>query len=159
MKLVWTSGGSAFSRLIQWGLDEPVSHFAIVFDDRILFQSNLLGTGVAWYPTFLKKHRVVFEINIEMPLLAEEAVYQSIITKYDDRGYDYGAFGYFMWRAFLKKFFGRPIPSHNPWQSPNAYLCIELVGALPVGLVPNLHKVEDLGMTSPYQLYLVLSRN
>lgn len=158
MKIVWVKGSAPLSKFIMWGLSEPVSHMAIVFDNKIVFHADLLGVRLAWYPTFLKNHEIVFEKKYDLTLEKEEEVYQSIITANDGKGYDYGAFLYFMWRGFLRKCFKVPMPETNPWGSKDRYLCDEMVEVLPDYIVPQSVKDVDTGMKSPYQVYLLLTQ-
>lgn len=139
-----------------WGLDEPVSHLAIVFDNKIVFHADLLGVRLAWYPTFLKSREIVYEIEFDLTLEQEEEVYQNIITQNDGKSYDYGAFIYFMWRGLLKKCLNKPMPNTNPWGSEDRYLCDELVEVLPDFIVPRSVKNVDIGMKSPWQVYLLM---
>lgn len=157
MKLIWVKGSAPLSKLIMWGLNEPVSHFALVFDEKIVFHSNLMGVKVDWYNSFLKSHQVVFEMNYNPGLKAEEAIYQEVINDNDGKGYDYGAFLYFTWRAFLKKFLLKPIPETNPWGSPDRYLCDEVIQMLPNSICPSEIKRMDLSMKSPYQVWELLN--
>lgn len=155
MKLIWVSGTLPLSKAIMWLLNEPVSHFAIVFDEKIVFHSDLLGVKISWYATFLKTHTVVYEIDhTDAALDLQEATYQSIISQYDGKNYDYGAFFYFAWRGLLKKLFNKPIPTKDPWGSKNGFLCTEMVQTLPDSIVPTDIKADDLSITSPYQLWL-----
>lgn len=163
MKLIWTKSKQPLSLLIRWGLNEPCSHFAIVFDeDRggIVFESNLKGSNIRYYPTFKKKCEVVREIDIPLSLEKEEKVYHSILDVYDSKSYDYTAFAYFVWRAFLKKCFGVPLPKKNKWNTKDSYICVGLALALkersvdlPVHLAVALESIPDFEMISPEQLY------
>jgi hypothetical protein len=157
MKLVWTSGNSILSRGIQWLLGEPVSHFAIVYYDHVVFQSNLLGTGLEWFGQMLKTHKVVYSIDVPLPQGSEHAVMQQMLDQYSGEAYDYPAFAYFTWRGFLRKCFGIPLPSQNKWDRAGTALCVELAKAVPIELLPTVGNTRDLGMTSPYALYCILS--
>lgn len=152
MKLLWVKGNLPLSKLIMWGLDEPVSHFAICFDDTIVFHSDLTGMHISWKATFDKTHATVYSVDIELPLEQEEAIYKSIITQYDGSGYDYGAFAYFCWRAALYKFFKKPLPNTNPWGSTHRFLCDEEIQILPAEIVGEEIKKMDLAMRSPYMV-------
>ena len=156
MKIVWVRSNKLFSKLIMWVLEEPVSHMAIVFDNKIVFHADLMGVRLAWYPTFLKTHQVVEEIDFDLSLQDEEEVYQSIITANDGKPYDYGAFAYFTYRGLLRKCFGTPLPEKNPWGSEDRYLCDEMVEVLPDWIIPQSVKEVDIGMKSPWQVYLLL---
>lgn len=159
MKIVWVKGSLLLSKLIMWGLKEPVSHMAIVFDDKIVFHADLLGVRLAWYPSFLKTHEVIYTMEFNLPLEQEEEVYQSIITANDGKGYDYGAFIYFFWRGLLRRFLNIPMPTTNPWGSKDRYLCDEMVEILPDYIIPKSVKEMDIGMKSPYQVYLLLNND
>src|SRR3972149_5686290 len=115
MKLIWTKSKAPLSVLIRWGLNEPVSHFAIVFDDFLVFHSNLVGVHMVSMNRFLKSTaQIVYEKNYAMVLEDEEAIYRAIISKHDGEPYDFGAFFYFIWRVLLHKFFKTPVPATNP---------------------------------------------
>lgn len=157
MRLIWTKNKMPLSWLIRWGLDEPVSHFAIVFDDRLVFHSNLFGVHLEWFNTFKKHQEIVFQINVSLPLEKEERVYLDILGQHDSKPYDYLAFIYFMWCGFLRKFFNKEMPKRSQLNNTGAYLCTELAF-----VILNLLKLEekdlDLSITSPFQLYLLCKR-
>lgn len=156
MKLIWTKNNLPLSVLIRWGLKEPVSHFAIVFDDKIAFHSNLAGCNVEWFSEFKKHSEVFLEIDKYLPIEIEEKVYQSIIDKNVEKTYDFGAFLYFLWRGILFRFFGKQIPKLNKWSNNNQLICTGLASELPKEHFPELEGVLDTEMLSPYQLYLKL---
>lgn len=150
MKLIFTKGTSPLSWLIRHALDEPVSHFAIVFDEKFVVHSNLYGVQLKWFSTFTKHSEVVYEIPYNLSLQKEEEIYQSIMNRFDEAPYDWTAFAYFTWRALLLKFLKKPLPMTNPYGTKNSFLCTELANCLPGSIYP---KTEDLGITSPYALY------
>lgn len=154
MRLIWTKSKLPLSVLIRWGLSEPVSHFGIVFDNGIVFHSNLLGTHVEWFGTFAKHCEIVYSVECQMELLDEEAVYRDILDTYDDKGYDYCAFAYFCLRGFMRKFLRIPFPEKSAWTDKDKFLCTELAGTLPESIIGAQIKAEDLSILSPYQLYL-----
>lgn len=169
MTLIWTKSDLPLSKFIRWGLREPVSHFAIVFDEDedgrgIVFQSNLLGTQINWYNTFKKHVEIVYKLQYDLPLEEEEKIFQGILDQYDGKPYDWRAFLYFIWRGLLFRILKIPFPSANLWEQPGAFLCSGLVQCLKssplfLNLIPNLGKVVDTEMTSPYRLYLALLGN
>lgn len=156
MKIIWTRNSLPLSKLIRWGLKEQSSHVAIVFDNKIVFHSNLMGVGIQWYNTFKKQHEVVYEIDYKMSLVDEETIYQSIINQFDGYRYDYRAFVYFVWRGVLKRFLNKPLPKINPFDNENSFMCIELLKVLPK--IENLNKLpENLSMLSPDMTYSILT--
>lgn len=154
MKLIWTKSKLPLSIAIRGLLQEPVSHFGIVFDNGIVFHSNLLGTHIEWYGSFTKHCEIVYSLDYPMSLEEEEAVYRNILNTYDGRGYDFGALFYFAYSAVKHRLFGTPLEIKNKWATSDSYLCTELAGTLPDSIVPASLKSEDLSIVSPYQLYL-----
>lgn len=158
MRLLWLTNKLPLSKLITWGLDEPVSHFAIVFDDKIVFHSDLSGLHVEWFSAFMKNRTIVFEKQIDITLEQEEYIYQNVISKYHGSSYDFGAFAYFIWRGILKKFFKKPMPNSNPWASKKRFICDEVIQLLPEELVGAEIKKADLAIRSPYQVWLMINK-
>jgi hypothetical protein len=162
MKLVFTKSKLPLSVLIRKVLSEPVSHFAIVFEpDLLLFQSNLLGTNLNFYPRFTDHCTVVYVINIPMSQQIEDKVYMTAMEKYADQGYGFKELFYFTWRAVLHSYFGRPWPKKNIMDESNDYLCVGLAQALDCDGVPLwvrqvIQGISDLEMTTPYALYNLL---
>lgn len=158
MKLIFTRSHKPLSLLIRWGTGEPVTHMAIVFDDFLVFQSNLLGVGLEAFEYFKKSCEIVYTIDYPMDEEAEEAVYKALIPKFYGQPYGWGAFVYDSWRLILKKFLRIPMPKVNPMDSASQKLCFELVEALPPEIVPwnKAMPLAELGMSTPYELYLRL---
>jgi hypothetical protein len=152
MKLIFTKSSSPLSVLIRWGLREPFSHFAVVFDEKFVMHSNLYGINLAWLRTFLKHSEIMAEIPVPISLDHEEILYRNLLDSYDGRHYDYGAFLFFMWRGFLNRIFKIPFPRKNRFGNKEAFLCTEVALLLPLGL----QLPQDLGMISPYRLYNIL---
>jgi hypothetical protein len=137
MRLLFTKSSSPLSKLIRWGAGEPCSHFAIGFNDQLLFQSNLLGTGIEYMPQFLKVQTVVKEIYIPLAKETEDKIYDAIMPGWTGHPYDYRAFAYLSWRALLHKSFGVAFAKQNPWSDKTAFLCVGLVACLDVDGVPQ----------------------
>lgn len=159
MRLIWTKSKLPLSVAIRTVLQEPVSHFGIVFDNGIVFHSNLLGSHIEWFGTFSKHCEIVYSLEFTLNLEDEEKIYRAILDTYDDKPYDYGALFYFAYRAILLRTIGKPLPTTNELQSADKFLCTELATCLPDNIIPAAIKAEDLGIVSPYQLYLqILAR-
>jgi hypothetical protein len=141
-----------FSKAIKWALGEPCSHFAIEFDDNIVFHSNFFGTHVQFSKSFYKKATLERKIDISSSLLKEEDVYQRL-AGLEGEPYDWGGFLYFAWRALLFKILGKPLPGTNSWAVTGANLCIEVYK--PIGELLGF-EINGLSITSPFQLYLTL---
>lgn len=156
MKLVFTKNTSPLSKLIRFGLGEPVSHFGIVFDNGIIFHSNLMGAHVEWYKSFTKKNSTVEFLDYALPLEKEESIYLSILNTNDGAGYDFKALIYFGYRILLFRLFKIAIPKTNEYQDASKFLCTELAKALPPYILPDSIRSKDLSIVSPYKLYLDL---
>lgn len=159
MRLVFLKSKLPLSVAIRWLLGEDCSHFALVFDTPaggLLFESNLLGTHPKFYKTELASTTLVHEVPLPLSVGDEDAVWDAVVARFDGRGYDWGAFFYFAWRAVLKKLLGLPLPMKNPWAKPGTELCVEVFQA--VKKYTTLKNVPlDLSMTSPHELYGYLS--
>lgn len=159
MKLVWTKSNLILSVLIRWGLNTDCSHFAIVFespDGGLMFESNLLGTHPKFFKTAQKHMTVVHEIDMPVSVEVEDHVWDIVVDDYDDRDYNFKAFFYFCWRAFLNKVFKIPFPAQTKWSNPNNELCIQIFKALiDAGVLPDLGL--DLAIASPHELYLKIT--
>lgn len=150
VKFMFTKSHAPLSLLIMWGLDEPCSHFSIVFDEKIVFHSNLLGAHLKWFKNFVKSSTPVFQLEWEAPLDFQEALYQEI-EDVEGNWYDFLAFFYFCWRAFLRKLFKIPFPKKNAWSNSKMMLCTAIaMTCQKQGLIPA---DVDLEMISPFQVY------
>lgn len=155
MKVIFTKNGSALSKLIRWGFNEPVSHVAIVFDNLLVTQSNLLGVGLEWYPKLIEKSEVVFEIDYDLTLDSEEEIFQAMLNTYCGKSYDWWSFLYFAWCGLKAKLFKTPMPKENPWDDNKKFLCTEWVLQLPDWILKEKKCLQGTLIT-PYNLYLAL---
>jgi hypothetical protein len=152
LKKIITKNSLPGSKLIQWGLNEPASHFAVVFDNKLVLHSSFRGVHLRWYPHFINEYNVVDLIELNWSLAKEEKIYQAMLNCSEGQGYDWKAFSYFFWRGLLKKFFKVPIPDTSPFKDGKDFLCTEIAYKLPRELVGGL----DLGITSPYRLFSII---
>jgi hypothetical protein len=155
MKLVFTKNNLPLSLLIRCGLKEPVSHMAYVFDDKLVFHSNLIGVHIDWYDNFKKKNTIVNQIELNQGLQFEEDVYQRAIGMNVGQPYDFIALFYFIFRAFMYRFFNVPMPTKSNTEIKKAFLCTELAYALPKSYTQALLK-KDLAITSPHEVYVAI---
>jgi hypothetical protein len=156
MKMIFTRSSLPLSKLIRWGLKEPVSHFAMVFFNSFVVHSNLAGVQLNWYSTFKKHCEVIYEIERTLSRAEEINLLKSILNSFDGASYDYSAFFYFIWRAILWRLFKTPFPATNKWGKKNAFLCTGLEKVLPESITPGTDSL-DPEMTSPYKLYQKLN--
>lgn len=123
----------------------------------LVTHSNLLGVGLDWYPSFSSKSSILYQLEYDVGLEKEEEVYQSMLNAYCGKSYDFGAFLYFSWRAFLLKFFNKPLPRSYQYDDEDEFLCTEWVLQLPEWILKN--KNDLLGrLITPYGLYKALER-
>ncbi len=163
MKIAFTRSGLPLSKVIRWGLKEPVSHVCIIFDDKLVFQSNLLGVGLEGIYRLQSAAEIIYTIDVPLVPEVEEAIYNNLLQHYDGKPYDYGAFAYFTYRASLHRAFGMPFPPKNIWNKPDDFLCDGLLKALldtpdlPSWLKEAILSLGDIEMKSPYQVYSAIS--
>jgi len=163
MRLVFTTSDRILSKLIRWTFQEDVSHCGILFDEKLVFHSSLFGVEIQGIYAFQKISRIMHIIDIPLPLNAEEAIYQRLLEKYEGESYDYRAFAYFVWCAFLYRIFGWPFPDKNVWQRPEDFLCDGFLAVLdcpesPDWLRKALIDLGDIEMKSPYAVYRAILR-
>ena len=122
-------GHSPVSWLIQHGTQQPASHFALCFDDRLVFHSDLLGTHPVFRASFLKTHDIVKEVQIDANKETEDQVWNACYS-FDGREYDYPAFAYFLAYGLTHLWAKQRLPTQNPWAENGSFLCTEVAKAL-----------------------------
>lgn len=153
IRLVWTKNNLVLSKLIRWAFAEPVSHFAMCFDDRLVFHSSLTGAEPVWARRFLATHDIVFTLMLRVPPEIEDKIYDRIYAQFwRSRPYDWGAFFYFFVTGLAHKVFGRPMPTRNLWGDRDSYLCIEIAEVLR----PAIDLPDELDMLTPMALYKLI---
>jgi hypothetical protein len=155
MKLVWTRSKLPLSRFICWGLNEPVSHMAVVMDQKIAFDASFSGADWNGYKKHFEGREVVFELECELGSAQEELVYDKL-NEVEGSRYDYTAFAYFLFRATLYRLFKIAMPTRNKWSVKRAYLCVGVMSALP-GSVTMGVDFKNAEILSPYKIYLALT--
>ena len=156
MKLIWSKSKSPLSLLIRTITGEDCSHFAIVLYDgkpgEIMFESNLLGTHPCFYQNSMKTHTLVHQVDVPCDQAVEDKVWDTVVKKFDGKGYDFLGVLYLGWRKILYRALRSPIPAINKWASPHRYFCdelFELVSGLPG--VPEI-PVSN-GMKTPHDVW------
>lgn len=152
ISLVWTKSAKIGSRAIMWATNAQCSHFGLVLDSRLVFQSTLSkGVHLSWLYNFLHVNTVVYRIDLKITAEDEEKIYQRLIQA-EDRPYDWMALIYLAYRYLLHKAWHEPLPTRNKLGSPRADICIELAKALEVIGVP----MPSLDTATPQSLYYYL---
>lgn len=161
MKLLFVKSPMIGSRIIRWGLDEPVSHVIVSFDvDKMPVMFHSYGSGLTrLYADEFEKHRYEIVDLVELPLIfsQELAARKEFEASTGYQKYDYLALAYFSWRVFLKKFFKKPLPDVNRWGFSDYDLCTEavyLVAEIYAKITAKmiLPPARDLGIVSPWEL-------
>jgi|CXWL01.1.fsa_nt_gi hypothetical protein len=150
MKLLFTKSKLPTGPLITWGLEEPVSHFEVLFFGTLILQSNFFGVHISKSSDSKKYTHVVFEKEIKLDFQKEALLFVTIIMNYFGKKYDWAFFFSLVMSAIKKKLFRMPIsPESIKWRSRDRFLCTEVV----VFLKDVLGNIE-VGNGSPYQLWL-----
>jgi hypothetical protein len=160
MIFLFTKSRKIGSKIIQWGLDEPASHFAPVYSicpkrtKGIVFHSEFSGFGLDWLQGYLKTVDIVAALEPKSLTSKEEHdITQKIITKLYGREYDKPAFAYFTYRAARRKLFGHPLPARNEWDTKDI-LCTGIATHL-YPLKPDWFSqpIIDGDIMTPWALY------
>ena len=166
MIFLFSKSNKLGSRLIKWGLDEPVSHFAMVFDERpggygILFHSHFQGVGIQWFNDWQKDNEIVYAYAVKPAptVLQEEQVYQVFVRNFYGKPYDFQSMAYWAWRLFLYKYYGKQVPVENAWGSPTKYLCYEIAEGFNYVQFLGLPAFNPGCMISPYKLKLMFDES
>jgi len=157
MNIYFTSRPNIGSKLIQWATDGDVSHVALGLGGSVYHSTEHGFKQVHFYDfeaEFKIERSLTFNIPDDKALLA----LSSLIPK--NLSYDFSAFAYFAWRAYLYKYHKISMPKTNAWNS-RGYLCTETAGAADkisrlLGYGPLLDGSIDLAITSPIELYYLL---
>lgn len=160
------------SWLIRWGIGEdffslaPVSHFIVIFDEKLVFESNLeRGVHISDLAHFRSKNTIVcsFRLKQELKLQEEEAIYQALLKSVVGKSYDLSALLYLGWRVFLKKFFKKPLPENNKFNWNDQFFCVETVCALNKELVEQVNvsifPQLEADMIDPWTLCQIMKNN
>jgi hypothetical protein len=132
------------------------SHVAIGFDCKdngtgIVFHQSTGGLHVNSWFEFRKKYVVVHRKDKEFTLLKEESVYQDIIERFENNGYDYQAIIFWIIAVVKSTIMNKSLPAVNEWQNKKSYLCTEILSSI-IPICPTLANY-DLSMTSPTVLW------
>lgn len=161
MKILFVQSNLIGSKIIRWGLEEPVSHVAIEFSDGNLIYHSY-GSGIrVIQPDEFYKHNVVVA-SITLNTASDKDIHAHFLKSLPPRQrYDYFGLLYFAWRGFLRKSFKIPLPRFNAWQERENFLCTELdyilcntlAEKIGIMLLPENH---DIAMVSPWQLFKLM---
>lgn len=142
--VIGTYNNLPLSHLIRNATREPISHFAIGFDKRLVFHSNPMGSHPEWRATFEKRNTIYCEYVLPATLEQEEQVYLNIINRFDNKPYDVPA-------LLFQGFVGYPalvmtgsFPKTNPWNNKEMLLCIEVAACLE----PILRGIENINISA-----------
>ncbi len=168
MKFLFVKSPKLGSKIIQWGLDQDVSHVVISFNGthEEYFHSYGFGLYSMKRKEFEKfQYTVVHEIEFKLEPEKERLVQMLYYRYVKDMNikYDYPAMIYFAWRAVLKKFFGRPLPMINELGQVSFNLCTEAlyIASESYGMVTGQNIIPatiDLSMITPKDAFDEISK-
>jgi hypothetical protein len=156
---MWTKSQLPGSKLIRWGLDSPTSHFACAFfatkDKGLVVHQRFDGFSIDWLPDWQKYYDIVYSLQPkEVDKQKEREILYSIMNSFSSTSYDLPGFMYFSWRAFLYKFFNKPIPKINKWGRKQAPLCTGVAEVIE-DIMPQWFSqpVKDFDIVTPEGLF------
>lgn len=144
MRLLFVRSNAILSRAICAATGEPASHVALE-SKWVVLHSTHKGVHLELRKNFRRKYEVVAEVEVAEINLER-------LSDMEGRGYDFGAFAFFMWAMFMARVFNRPLPKRNAWAANDAFLCVE------VARVPGTEGL-DLAMMTPWRLYQHLANH
>lgn len=157
MKLVFTRSKLLGSfDLIVWGLNEPCSHVAVVFEDKFVVHSSIFGVALDGLCEFYSHREKVFELDYPLPEMMEKYLLHSIVkSKTLLRRYDYKYFFWLFWRGILLKLFRIPLPDRVKVQSRKHTICHEIFDLVSD---PRIDRSKLKDCVTPFRLYEALSK-
>lgn len=169
MMFLYTTSDKLAARAIRYYTREPASHFAVLFDEGygrkgLVFHATVEKVKPILFKDFLAiGNRVVaaqgFKYSDDLDL--QENVYTRLLSRYDGKEYDFGAFLYHMVNGTAKRL-GIKTSDKNLWGSSKRALCTELgqeiYQALKAkGFTFHTTPPEDFEMITPWHLREVLA--
>lgn len=152
MKLIWTRTRS--NDIIAWGTEEPVSHFAMLFFDCIVFHSTFAGVDIVAKQDFLANRSIIFQKDIAVDRDSELEMLIHLSTRETWKHYDWSFFFWLVGRVFLLKVFSMRLPKNAPRTGRDEVLCTEILDLLPEN---TFNKYHNLNAVTPFDLYNKLS--
>lgn len=155
IELVWTKG--KWIDLIAWWIGEPVSHFAVAFNESMVIHSTIFkGVHAVTIRSFLSTRKVVYKMEIGVGFDRSVEIFQAVSKHHIGKSYDYGLFAHLFWQGFRKKFLGKKIEKSERYFGNNVTLCQEVIGFLPGDVRPEFHPADAI---TPYGLFLSIGKH
>lgn len=139
--------------------EEPVSHVGILFESLdLVIDSSTTGVKITRRKTFIRKNTPLLEINLDDYRFDELVIFNEILDKIEGKGYDFGAYFWFVLEGIKHKFFRKKLPVVNPNQNEDQVLCTEIFYPIfPYLLLKNIDLYKyDLAALTPYMLYRIM---
>lgn len=153
MRFLGTSSNSISSKLIEWGLEEDISHFAIRFGDLVV-DSDFQGFDVDIYERWAKGRQIKYDLEPKqfISYQDENDILRFTLREYAGDDYDKSAVAYFALRAIQRRLFNRPLPKRNPWNTSNP-ICVEIARVIQISF-PHFFNTSsqsklDFGIMTP----------
>jgi hypothetical protein len=157
MIFIFTTSNKIGSRLIRWGLNSDVSHFAIaetnVYDAFVLDSTLEENVSVKKLNDFQRSHQIVyaFESNT-LDFKTSQSLFTKVYSELKNKKYDYKGIAWLgLTVLFCKKLFGRPLPKSNQWADTDDFFCSEIANILKKELLLfcNIDLLEYNQMLTP----------
>ena len=163
MRLMFVYADKLGSRIIRWGLKEPVSHVAVdTQTEKGIYHSYGSGIRQVSRQDFHDDYTVYRSLYIHFP----ENLQAQAVAKFESYlsphyRYDYPALGFFAFRALLRRTLRIPFPKTNRMQLIDSFLCTEVVYLVAQVYAEMSGKLilqpdDDLAMLSPWAVYHII---
>lgn len=151
ISLIWTKKNNLGSQIIRTVTRGESSHFAIAFDQAVVFESTInSGCELSFYSNFKERNQIVWSIDLVEELRAEELVWQAC-SLMDGMPYDYfGAMN--LGLGLIAKRFDLSMLKTRAFENNRSYFCVEVAQALK----PFFNIPSNLSLTTPDELFHLL---
>lgn len=132
MIFIFSTSNKIGSRLIRWGLNSKVSHFAVseanICDSFVLDSTLEKNVFIKKLYEFKYTNKIVYAFECpDIDIKISQAMFTKLHSNLYNVKYDYKGVAWLgLTVLFCKKLFKRPLPKHNQWADKKDFFCSEI---------------------------------
>jgi len=132
MIFIFSTSNKLSSRLIRWGLNSKVSHFAIgeanICDAYVIDSTFKTGVELQQLHNFRYDSKIVYMFEIKtIDSRKSQELFDRLYLSLKNKNYDRKAIAFLsIVILFCRKLFRRELPIENKWADKNDYYCTEV---------------------------------